>query len=402
MVRMKKFLLALMIAGSIAAPTSAQEVTVEGFGIDRDSATRDAIHAAVEQVAGTYIESQTQMRDLMISLDEVYKKSRGYVKSINILSEQKVGANYRVKARVDVDTDPNGKLMSDLAMIIRLNDPRIAVIVMNGNVNQSNNNLNQSGNNLFVNGEYSQAINVPNVGNTNAIKYDRTAETALSNKLEELGFSNVSDTDIIIRRSNARLLNDIYQGNAPLSNAVENDNAIDYLIIGQSNSYVSALKVPDFNSGSLIESGMKIARAQLTVKVIKYDTGNLVGTFQVEGQASNAVDQTASEFAIKDAAAKAADELSRSLRRVGSKPTESLQWIVRADSYDKVIRFRQELLELNGVQNVYLREYAGGKAVINVESVQRPNVLLQYLMQRTQFGITVDSVANSLIELTIT
>ena len=37
----------------------AQEVTVDGVGIDKDSAVRDAMRNAVENVVGTFIDSRT-------------------------------------------------------------------------------------------------------------------------------------------------------------------------------------------------------------------------------------------------------------------------------------------------------------------------------------------------------
>ena len=150
-------------------PVSAQEVTVVGMGMDKDSAIRDASRLAVEQVVGTYLDSRTLMENLVIRLDEVYKKSRGFVKKITVLEEGRVDAStYRVQARIDVDTNPNAELMDELTMLMRLNDPRIAVVVLNSTSN----------------------------GHPS---HNENAESALNSKLLEMGFNHVVDADHVIK-----------------------------------------------------------------------------------------------------------------------------------------------------------------------------------------------------------
>ena len=131
----------IILSGAITAlmfttPVAAQEVTVTGMGVDKDGAIRDATRLAVEQVVGTFIDSRTLMEDLLIQLDEVYKKSQGYVKRIQILNESRLNNSaYRVTAKIDVDTEPNSKLIDEITMLMRLNDPRIAVIVLKEGTN---------------------------------------------------------------------------------------------------------------------------------------------------------------------------------------------------------------------------------------------------------------------------
>ena len=366
----KKFLLmwsALMIS---AAPIAgAQEVTVEGVGTDRDSATRDAIQSAVEQVSGAYINADTLVSNMTIRLDEIYRKSQGYVKSIKVLNEVQSLDGYRVKALIDVDTDPNGKLMNELAMIYALNDPRIAVIVLQSDEGFA--------------------------------RHDLTAETAMGSKLMSMGFSHVVDAETVIRRDDAQLLNAIYENRAPLTELADKDNAIDYLVLGRLNSYVNAMQVPNVRAGGMTSTGMKGARANLTCRVIKYDTGTMIGTFQTEGSGLDGVEQRAKELAIKTASTAAAEELSKTFRKFGSVATEKVQFTVRTGDYDLLDQFRRDLSNTNGVQNVQLREYRNGRAVLDVESTHKANVLIQLLRQNTSLGLFIESVSNSTIVLSI-
>ena len=368
----RKFFAALSVFASVSMSlTSAQSVTVEGMGLDRDSATRDAVRIAVEQVVGTYLQADTLVKDLIVELDEIYKKSQGYVKSVKVLEESQVNNQYRVRALVDVDTNPNGTLMNELAMLYNLNDPRIVVIVFQND-------------------------------GVEGTQHNRTAETFMNEKLLSMGFSHVSDAAHVIRINDARILNEIYENRAPLNDIAEKDTAIDYLVLGRLDSYYDAMQVPNVREGGMIATGMNGARANLTCKVIKYDTGTLVGTFQTEGSGLDGVSNRATELAIRSASTAAAEALGKTFRRFGSITTEKVQFTVRTGDYDRIDQLRRDLLNTNGVQNVHLREYRNGKTVLDVESTHKANVLIQLLRQRTNLGLFIESVSNNTIQLSIT
>ncbi len=368
----KKFLLMMAALTIATAPiAAAQEVTVEGVGRDQDSATRDAVRIAVEQVAGTYLNADTLVKDLAVEIDEIYKKSQGFVKSIKLINQTQTAEGYRVRALIDVDTDPNGKLMNELAMIYRLNDPRIAVIVFQDD-----------------------AL-------TGGVKRNGTAMTAMSSKLLSMGFSHVVDAEQVIRLNDAYLLNEIYGNREPLSSIVEKDTAIDYVVLGRLEGYVNATQVPNAREGGMISTGMNGARANLTCRVIKYDTGTLIGTFQTEGSGLDGVDQRATEIAIKQASTSAAEELSKTFRRFGAVATDKIQFIVMTGDYDALDQLRRDLLNTDGVANAHIREYRNGKAVIDVESSHKSNVLVQLLRQHSSLSIFITGVSDGTVQISI-
>ena len=170
---MLKKILSVALLGFLSFGTAnAQVVTVTGMGLDRESAIRDASRNAVEQVVGTFIDSKVLMSDLIIQLDEVYKKSQGFVKDIKILSEGKSDDSaYKVQARIDVDTNPDADLMNNITMLLNLNDPRIAVVIL------------QQG----------------------SSEHEIEAETAINSKLLEMGFSHVVDAEHLIKLQDANL-----------------------------------------------------------------------------------------------------------------------------------------------------------------------------------------------------
>ena len=179
----------------------AQEVTVTGMGTDRDGALRDASRRAVEQVVGTFISSQTLMKDFAIELDEVYKNSQGFVKHVMVLNESRLNdATYKVTAKVDVDTNPDAKLMDTLTMIMRLNDPRIVVAVLERN-------------------------------DEGQVVHNALAESTLNSRLLADGFSHVLDAAQVADLQNVPLLKNLYEGKRG-ELLGEADHAADFLVIG--------------------------------------------------------------------------------------------------------------------------------------------------------------------------
>ena len=107
----------------------AQVVTVSGHGVDKDSAFKDAVRTAVEQVVGVYINSNTIVSNAQVELDKIYTASEGYVNSFSIINEGYRNNEYQMLIKVDVDTKPDSELMNRLNMIFLLNNPKIVVQV---------------------------------------------------------------------------------------------------------------------------------------------------------------------------------------------------------------------------------------------------------------------------------
>ncbi|MBR1398254.1 MAG: hypothetical protein IJ563_12090 [Selenomonadaceae bacterium] len=371
---MWKTMMNLLLVLFLSIQTSfAKEVTVEGLGINRESAVNDAMRMAVEQVVGTFIDSNTLAVNLMIELDEIYKKSRGYVKSIKIVNEQETTNGYRVRAIIDVDSDPNSKLMNNLTMLYMLNDPRIAVIILKNSTSQD---------------EQSDP-------------HATTVEAAMNAKLISMGFSHVVDANQIIRLKNPQMLNDIYNGNQSPTDAANADNSVEYLVLGKIRADVKNVQVPGYGSSEMTQTSLLEAKANLEMRIIKYSTGDLVGNFVVTGQGMDSSSSRAEDKALQSIAERAAVELDKTFRKFASKSTAGLQIIVSCSDYNKIEQLRKDLLGVSGVQNVYIREHSDNKTVLELESTQKAHIIVQLLMKHTKLGIFVESVNDSLIKMNV-
>lgn len=380
----QKFLLLFAVFFLLSNVALAQQVTADGVGADKESALRDAMRNAVEAVVGTMIDSRTLIDKNVVALDEIYSKSQGFVKDIKILQESQTGGMYRIKANVDVNTNPDTQLMNRLQMIMLLNDPRIAVVVLRGN----------SGSGAPVSDENGNMISGQSNSGT-----DQISETALNEKLLELGFTHVVDTDTVIRLYDLPALCSIYNGEQ--SGFVNNGYlGIDYLVLGKSETDAQKISLPD-DKGNYVETMLTGTKSNLHVKIIKFATGELVGTFSVEGQGIENNTNRADNKALKDAAAKAAKKLEEKFRKLGAQPFTGMRMTVSANDYTNVEKLMQELRAISGVQNVYVRERNGNKTILDVDTTQKPHIIVNSLRQRSKLGVFVENMSNDSVELVV-
>ena len=329
----------------MASAAFAQEVTVDGIGVDKDSAVRDAMRNAVENVIGTYIDSRTLVDKSVVALDEIYAKSQGFVKNINILNENRYGGEYRVTARIDVDTNPNAQLMSKLNMIMLLNDPRIAVVV-----------------------EYYDDIR----GRVRS-KYPNICEASMNSKLIELGFNHVVDSSVI---------KDEYQ------NVKTRNNETDYIAFGKLDINTEEVNIPsyrDLSNGSgynpSINTGLVKSLAELDVKVMKTDTQEIIGNFRVEANGMQGNTNNTENQAVKELGIKAAENLRKVFAMKVTNVSKYMRVIVRTDTLDNIYKLEAALKKIGGVKEAFIRSYDNGKGIIEVDSDLKPTQIYRGLRE---------------------
>ena len=280
---MKKFFTTLALILLINFSANAQEITVDGIGRNRDEAVANAERTAVEQVVGAFVNSETLVESAMIKLDEIYTHAQGYVSGVKILSENFSNGLCKITARMNVTDEPDSALISRLETVMRLNDPRITVIMLKDN--------------------------------SAAETHDELAETALNDKLLTLGFNHVVDADIVANLENARLLERIYNGERGLVGVVSSYGA-DYLVLGKTHTNSQNVRLPDYKTGGYKEMAMIVGNGDITAKIIKLSTGDIVGTFSVTAKGNDVIADNAERNAIRAAAENAALELEKKFKRL--------------------------------------------------------------------------------------
>lgn len=256
-----KYLLSLVIIIFYFNAGFAQEVVVKGVGSDKNSALRDASRNAVEQVVGTFIDSKTLVSKNVVALDEIYAKSQGFVRNVTVLESKQINGGWEVTARVDVNTNPDSQLMSRVAMIAQLNDPRIGVVV---------------------------TYHGDAVSEEQKKKYLVVCTGAINENLVKQGFVHV-----VIPKSNEEMETENLQ-------RFEN---VDFIVIGKldiNTNPVKLTKYSDYTNENAevntVATGLERTLAELDVKVVRADTQEIAGEFHVEGDAMRNI--TAGRLAV--------------------------------------------------------------------------------------------------------
>lgn len=349
----------LLMAGSAAA----QQVNVTGMGADRESALRDVMRMGVENVVGTFVDSKVLVDRSVVVMDEINTNSRGFVRDIKVLNEGQRNGSYVIDALVDVDTNPNGQLMSKLQLVMGLNDPRIAVIVLK----------NKSG----------------------VVENDENAETAMNDKLLELGFSHVVDAAIVSRIYDAALLNSIYNGERNLSGNNGNMGA-DFLVLGKATPRSQNVQIPNYRGGNGYQSTMlNTGTAQLNVKVIKLATGEIVATYSVDAKGMGNSLEWAEDEALKQAAVLSANKLEEKFKKLQTNLIGGVQLNITCGNANKVDRIVEAIKAIHGVNGVVLREQNGSKYVFSIDTLQTPGSIVANLRRDRTLGVNVGGVTAS-------
>lgn len=353
--------------------TYAQIADVSGVGEDRDSALRDAKRNAVEQVVGTYINSETLVSQASVVSDEIYAKSVGFITDVRVIDEGKRNGSYYVHAKIDVNTNPNSELMNHIEMIKALGDPRIGVVV-------------------FKN------VTVSDYGSPER-SYDDITEESVNSKLLSMGFSHVVDANIVAKLRNSSLLNSLYNGDTNLIGDT-GGLGVDVLVLAQSKVDAAKINLTQ-QDGTTVDTQLVRGSADITGKVIMLATGNIQGTFSVHGQGIDISENTANNKALKNASANVAAEVGKILRKKAAKAFEGLQIIASVNDNEKLAELVADLKSLKGVQGVYMREYQNGKAVIDIESNQQLHILLRMLKEKSHLGLFNEGITNNTMELLV-
>lgn len=352
---------------------SAQWADVTGAGEDRDGALRDAKRNAVEQIVGTYINSETLVSQASVVSDEIYAKSVGFITDVRVLDEGKRNGSYYVHAKIDVNTDPNSELMNRIEMVNALGDPRIGVVVF-------------------------KTASVSEYGSQEK-SYDDITEESVNSKLLSMGFSHVMDANIVAKLRNSSLLNSLYNGDTNLIGDT-GSIGVDVLVLAQSNVDAAKINLTQ-QDGTTVDTQLVRGTADITGKVIMLATGNIQGTFSVRGQGIDISESTANNKALKNASINVATEVGKILRKKAAKAFNGLQIIATVDDYEKLEELVNALKKINGVQSVQMREYQNGKAVIDVESNQKPHIILRMLKEKSHLGLFNEGITNNTMELLV-
>jgi len=327
-----------------------EEVVTSGVGTiiggdqakARDDALQDALRNAVEQVVGTLVSSQTLVENFQTVEDNIYTKSRGYIRNYTVVSEGKgeEGLTYEVKIKAIVRLS---EIKDDLAaigvLLERKHMPRMMVLMEEKNIGET---------------EYS--------GVTVSLGI---AESAIIERFREKGFEFI-DEEVAKKEVDRDKAEAALEGDANAAAAIGRAYQAEVIITGKAFAKSAAAAQP-------MLAGMHSMQATIQAKAINVDNARILVS-KTESAAAVHLDEVAGGTqAIQKAATTLADYMiGEILKRWGTELTSGMTVTLRVrglKSFNDLTDLINALkYEVRGVKAVRQRDFSGGTALLDVET----------------------------------
>ena len=385
MIRFARLLVILSLSVlAVAHTTTAQEsrtVTAEGVAvvqqgaldIARDAAVEDAQKRAVEQAIGILIDSQTQVENYQVISDNILSQTKGYIKRYSIAGEVNEGSLLRVRINAEVALGKLGDDLSAIGILLgQMHKPRTMIMIAEQNIGHELS--------AWWWGAHEQQTDLSVVENT------------IMDKFTEKGFEFV-DHQVAAKEIKVTAGYKVQDLTAAQARTLGNQADAEVVIVGKA---IAKLQ-------GEIGGGMKSAQADLSVRAVRTDTGQVIASASTHGAAVHISEMTAGNEALKKAAAEAADQMVTKILAVYSKEvggTRSIAITVNGLTKTQFVKFKDVLRnQVRGIKDLHERSFTGTTAKIAVDSKSSAQVLSDELTMRNfgTFAVEVTgSTANSL------
>ncbi|MBU3743568.1 MAG: hypothetical protein FGM61_03340 [Sediminibacterium sp.] len=134
--RLLPFICSLLISTVLFA--SEQTVQSVGMGNTYDEARTNAIRYALENVFGTFISSQTEIRNDILQKDETYGISFGHIKKIKEINSSKINGAFSVTLQVTISTEKLVSFVRSKGMVVEYNGDDFATNIKVQLLNEKN------------------------------------------------------------------------------------------------------------------------------------------------------------------------------------------------------------------------------------------------------------------------
>lgn len=328
----------------------------------REEAIEAAQREAVEQASGVFITSESQMRNFELVSDEVLSRSKGFIKSYEVVNENDDTRFYRVTIKAMVVRaafikDVNESLEN---LYQRVGKPRVMLVVEEDAGNSN-------GGGEFV-PETRQALGV--------------VEKEIRKILLKQGFTFID----------ARALT---KGSMVEKAAKGTDTSRENLL---DNARTSKAEIVMIGTGRISSRSklqkFNIIEASVGLDVIRTDNGQVMASEVTLGKGLHINESAAMVGAFKKAANDLTPRIMEQVTYLWIKEKnegQRIEMIVRNISFGDVLQLRQTLAnELRGVKKVRQKSYSKGVALLELESKERVDRLAEALYAIKFDGFKLD------------
>ncbi len=386
MIRVVRISLFLLLLPLLSSPLLAQEsrtVTAEGVAvvqggnmdIARDAAIQDAQTRAVEQAIGTLIDSQTQVENYQVISDKILQQTKGYIRRYNIVKEVKEDNLLRVTITAEVALSQLNDDLSAIGILMgQVHKPRTMILVAEQNVGQQ-------WYAWWWGSAQGQQAEMGIIDNT------------LMDLFAQKGFEMI-DHEVASKEMTVTQAYNVQDLSVQQAKTLGMQADAEVVIIGKGLAKLYG------NVGG----GLKSVQADLTLRAVRTDTGQVLSTASTHAAAVHISEITAGNDALKKAATEAANQLMGKILAQYAKETGGTRsvniTITGLASKTQFVKFKDVLRgQIRGIKDLHERSFANGVAKISVDSKTSAQALSDELSLKDfgTFSVEVtSSTANSL------
>ncbi len=375
-------LLLCLLVGPLYVSGQEQDTTVEAEGvarilqdntdIARDKAVLDAQRKAVEQAVGVLMSSESLVENYELLSDRILTQSAGYIRSYQILAEQRDGHDYRVTIQAIIGVgDLEHDLQSIQHLIQQKGNPRI----------------------MFLTTEEITGLKTAGVASADT----SGAETTLTQAFLDAGFE-VVDAAQVAHNINRDMALKAIEGDTAAASALGQQYGADVII---------TVKASASSGKKILHTEMKTQQAVVTAKVVRADTAAVMTTARERAKHAHIDDLAGGSEAIEKAATKLADTLIPNILerwRQEVQTATTVQIVISPVSFKQLKRFKDILSsEIRGVQAVHQRAFQAHVAKLDVEIQSSTEMLADDLSSREFEGLSFDvtGMTENRLDLTV-
>lgn len=301
-------------------------------GRARDIAIQDALRSAVEQAMGTYIKSETLVKNARLISDEIFSKTGAYVQKYYIQNEIATRTLYKVKIEAYIASD---KLQDDLSAIgllmLQKHKPRVMVVIPEQHLTRRR---------------------VP----------DPAGETEIIKRLLQKGFKVVDQSQVKRIRYNDQVRAAL-TGDDKTAAKIGLQYGAEVIIIGEAFS--------EFATKGGVLGNMISCRARVEARAIRTDTGEIIAAEGKQAAGIDISENIAGKKALQNAGGQLGEYLiAQILSRWRSEvaDTTSVQLAIAGMNYQQFVKFKMVLKsKVRGVKAIHQRTFSGKRGVLDID-----------------------------------
>ena len=335
-------------------------VTIEVQGISpivdnnqiqaREMAVTDALRKAVEQVVGMLVDSRTDSKNYQIIQDTIQVKSTGYVSSYKVLNSWNEDGYCKVLVRAIVKRDAVKQSINELKLTLaRAGKPRVMVL-----------------------------IDEPSVA------------AQITQGMIDSGFPAV-DPEKLRQLKGSKLERRALEGDEQTLSKLAADYQVEILIIGEAS--------PELIGETY---GLVNCRAYLSIRAIRADTGQTLVSQMLDDRGADLNQDNAYRKALAKASDRMVEILRGELGKQLADTERTIQIEVSGINYSELLKLQRHLKETPGVSNLFLRNFEGSNALLDLETGLLSSQLAEIASSWQDLPLEVIGISGSKIEIKIT